>query len=198
MIQGNAGATSDHEILEQIAARSRAAVSELYDRYSRLLYGVILGVVRDTDDAEDILQEVFVQVWRSAVTFNPALGSPRTWLVRMAHNRSIDLLRSRRWRNRQHEVRASSDDGESPTLSSSIADTTWATAVRNEQATYISSALSRLPAEQSALIDLAFLQGFTHTEIARRTGIPLGTVKTRIRNGMLQLRTQLRSYAEEG
>src|SRR5437762_7962793 len=92
---------TDQELLEQLIARHPAALSELYDRFSKLLYGIIVSVVRDTDDAEDLLQEVFVQLWRSASTYQPALGTPKRWLARMAHNKAIDHLRSKRYKQRR-------------------------------------------------------------------------------------------------
>src|SRR4051812_25414401 len=95
---------TDIQLLELVTARDTAAISVLYDRFSKLMYGIILAVVRDTDDAEDILQEVFVQIWKSASTYQPALGSPKTWMARLAHNRAVDLLRSKRYRQRKSEV----------------------------------------------------------------------------------------------
>lgn len=191
-------ALSDAQLLERIASKQTEALSLLYDRFSKLLYGVILAVVRDTDDAEDILQEVFIQVWRSASTYQPALGQPKTWLVRLAHNRSIDLLRSKRHKQKKMEMQGfdgSDDDIRIP--AEYVADATWQSTVHKEQTVHISNALSQLPPEQRSLIDLAFLQGFTHQEIAQQTGIPLGTVKTRIRTGMQGLRAHLRFIAEE-
>lgn len=189
---------TDQQLIDRIVQREAPALSDLYDRYSKLLYGIILAVVHDTDDAEDILQEVFVQVWRSASTYNATLGSLKTWLVRAAHNRAVDLLRSKRHRQRKLEVRGN-DDGatEFPTPKSLVEDSTWKATLHNERSGYISTALAHLPGEQSTLIEMAFLHGYTHHEIAEQTGIPLGTVKTRIRTGMVRLRTHLSPLAEE-
>lgn len=188
----------DQQLLESIAAKQTEALSLLYDRFSKLLYGIILSVVRDTDDAEDILQEVFIQIWRNASTYQPALGTPKTWLVRLAHNRAIDLLRSKRYKQKKSEVRNFDDgDQEMRTPAEMIVDSTWEETTRQETKVYVSSALARLPGEQRTLIDLAFMQGYTHQEIATQTGIPLGTVKTRIRAGMQCLRSQLQDMAEE-
>ena len=188
----------DQQLLENVAAKRPEALSVLYDRFSKLLYGVILSVVRDTDDAEDILQEVFIQVWRNASTYQPILGAAKTWLVRLAHNRAIDLLRSKRYRQKKVEVQSPEDgDQEIRPPAEMIVDTTWLETTQQETKHYVSSALLRLPSEQRSLIDLAFMQGFTHQEIAAQTGIPLGTVKTRIRAGMQCLRSQLQEIAEE-
>ncbi len=188
---------TDQKLIGRIVQREQRALSDLYDRYSKLLYGIILAVVRDTDDAEDILQEVFVQVWRSASTYNADLGSLKTWIVRAAHNRAIDLLRSKRHRQQQLEVRGNDGGMELPTPSSFVEDSTWKAALQSERSGYISTALSQLPSDQSRLIEMAFLHGFTHHEIAEQTGIPLGTVKTRIRTGMMLLRSHLSPLAEE-
>lgn len=189
---------SDQELIEYVAAKQPEALSTLYDRFSKLLYGIILTVVRDSDDAEDILQEVFIQIWRSAHTYQGALGTPKTWLVRLAHNRAIDLLRSKRYKQKKSEVQSFGDgEQEIPTPADLIANTTWQETLQHEKRGYISTALSQLPQEQRSLIDLAFLQGYTHHEIAEKTGIPLGTVKTRIRAGMQCLRSHLRFFAEE-
>jgi RNA polymerase sigma-70 factor (ECF subfamily) len=189
---------SDPQLLERIVAKEQEALSALYDRFSKLLYGIILAVVRDTDDAEDIMQEVFIQVWKSAGTYQPALGTPKTWLVRMAHNRAIDLLRSKRYKQKKAEVGGLGDsEQEFRPPAEYIEDSVWRATVTKEQTTHISAALSQLPAEQRALIELAFLKGYTHQEIAQETGIPLGTVKTRIRTGMQGLRGHLRFIAEE-
>ncbi|MEO5931559.1 MAG: sigma-70 family RNA polymerase sigma factor [Candidatus Kapaibacterium sp.] len=183
---------TDIQLLECIAARNTAAVSVLYDRFSKLMYGIILAVVRDTDDAEDILQEVFMQIWKNASTYQPALGSPKTWMARLAHNRAIDLLRSKRYRQRKSEV-AGLDSGnmDATPPAEYVDNNTWRQTVHNEQSGYISRAMARLPHEQRNLIDMAFLQGYTHQEIATATNIPLGTVKTRIRSGMQELRSYL-------
>ncbi len=190
--------TTDAHLLERIAAKDQNALADLYDRFSKVLYGIILAVVRDTDDAEDILQEVFIQVWRSAGTYQPALGTAKTWLIRLAHNRAIDLLRSRRHKQKKMEIGGlDSNDADFRTPTDFVSDSTWQAAVQKEQAAYVSHALAQLPVEQRRLIELAFLNGFTHQEIAQQTGIPLGTIKTRIRSGMSVLRAHLQFVAEE-
>jgi RNA polymerase sigma-70 factor (ECF subfamily) len=186
---------SDTELVEQIVARHPAALAELYDRHARLLHGIILSVVRNAHDTEDILQDVFVQVWRSAATYQAALASPKRWLATMAHNRAIDMLRSRRYQQRKLEV--AGDDDEGPGAAFAVDDSAWRYAVEAELAHYLSAALATLPSSQRELIALAFFEGYSHSEIAEKTGIALGTVKTRIRTGMMALRSHLESVARE-
>ena len=194
----NAVRLTDHELIEQISAHHPAALSVLYDRFSKLLYGIILSVVRDTDDAEDLLQEVFAQVWRSASTYNAALGAPKRWLARMAHNRAIDLLRSRRYQQKKLESHPTDeDDNPLDRIADEGGSDAWQSMVQREHSVYVTAALAGLPDAQQSLIRMAFFDGYTHQEIAGMTGIPLGTVKTRIRSGMQALRARLVSLAGE-
>ena len=175
---------------QRIVARDTAALADLYDRHSRLLFGLILRIVRDRAEAEEILQEVFVRVWTRAELYDPRLGSPTPWLVRLARNCAIDRLRARRVR----------DAAGGPALDESVAEpAASATAIRTPEASYMDAerrgkvidALAGLPAEQRRLIEAAFFEGYTHSELAKRFGLPLGTVKTRIRAGMIAMRQRL-------
>ena len=177
---GNIG--QDIELLERIVARDAGAVGELYDRHSRLLYGLILRIVRDRSEAEEILQEVFVLVWNRGATYNPVLGSPAAWLVGIARNRAIDRLRANTVRRRAIEsMRVDVEPADSPEIDASLA----------EQQRTVKEALDAIPREQRDLIEEAYFLGFTHSELAERHKLPLGTVKTRIRTGLLALRGQL-------
>jgi RNA polymerase sigma-70 factor (ECF subfamily) len=172
----------DSVLLERIAARDAAAVGELYDRHSRLLYGLILRILADRGEAEEILQEVFVLVWNRAATYNPGLGPPAAWLVGIARNRAIDRLRANSARRRAFEsVRVDVESNESPETNASL----------GEEQRAIRQALDAIPPEQRDLIEEAFFLGFTHSELAERHNLPLGTVKTRIRTGLLALREHL-------
>jgi RNA polymerase sigma-70 factor, ECF subfamily len=190
---GNLDTIADVALLRRAASRDHAAVAALYDRHARLLYSVILRILRDQSDAEDVLQDVFVRVWEHADTYNEGLGSPTAWLVRVARNRAIDRLRMRQARDERQAMPASdgSDEGlrldlvEAPSASPEDATAT------SERQRTIAAALNRLNADQRMLIEQAFFFGYTHSEIAERLGIPLGTVKTRIRTGMLALRRDL-------
>jgi RNA polymerase sigma-70 factor (ECF subfamily) len=170
---------TDVVLLHRIAARDNAAVAELYDRHNRLLYGLILRILRNRDEAEDVLQEVFVTIWTRAGTYDMTLGSPLAWLVRVARNRAIDRLRSRQVADRALDS--------VPLPLSPAGDPETGAAQRQEQET-MARALAALPGEQRTLIEHAFYLGWTHAELASRFELPLGTVKTRIRRGMMALR----------
>ncbi|HET7152627.1 MAG TPA: sigma-70 family RNA polymerase sigma factor [Candidatus Kapabacteria bacterium] len=188
--------TSDEQLLNAVSQKQASAFSDLYDRYSRLLYGTLLNIVRDTDDAEDLLQEVFVQIWNAAATYNPALGSAKGWMIRIARNRAINLLHSKRHQQKQMEVELPDENG-SEILDKQFHDGgTLKQVVRSEEEELLNNALGALPQEQRCLIELAFLEGYSHSEIAEKLSLPLGTVKTRIRSGMISLREQLRFIEE--
>ena len=167
-------------LLDRVTARDPNALSELYDKHSRLLFGLILRILRNRDEAEEVLQEVFVQTWTKANTYHSALGSPAGWLVGIARNRAIDRLRANAVRFRTLETPPPPLPTETPTRGS-----------LGEQQLDIQRALDTLPAEQRNLIQHAYFFGFTHSELADRFSLPLGTVKTRIRSGLQALRGRL-------
>ena len=178
----------DVVLVERVVARDADAVSDLYDRYSRLLYGLILRIVRDHSEAEEILQEVFVLVWNRGATYNALLGSPAAWLVGIARNRAIDRLRANSARGRVIEsARLDTEPSASPEMDASLA----------EQQRTVRRALDAIPREQRDLIEDAYFLGFTHSELAERHRLPLGTVKTRIRTGLLALRERLSQIGVE-
>jgi RNA polymerase sigma-70 factor (ECF subfamily) len=172
----------DVTLVDRVAARDASAVGELYDRHSRLLYGLILRILRDRSDAEEVLQEVFLLVWNRISTYNAALGSPGAWLVGIARNRAIDRLRANTVRLHAVETtRFQFQANDDPETSASL----------GEQQQAVMRALDAVPREQRLLIEEAYYLGFTHSELAARHKLPLGTVKTRIRTGLLTLREQL-------
>jgi RNA polymerase sigma-70 factor (ECF subfamily) len=162
-------------------ARDAKAVGELYDRHHRLLYGLILRIVRDRSEAEEILQEVFVQVWTRADSYNVELGAPVAWLVRIARNRAIDRLRANTVRIRTAEAAPLPPPVESPETRAAL----------TEKQRAVARALEALPADQRQLIEYAYFLGLTQSELAERFGLPLGTVKTRVRTGMITLKREL-------
>ena len=166
----------DAATLTRIGQRDENAMEEIFRRYSGPVYSVALRVLHDTGQAEDVLQEVFLQLWRNPTAFVQDRGSLGAWLVVVARNRAIDLLRRRK----------PSDSVEDVVLASSVnvADE----AERNIMMEKVRRALDELPSEQRKSLELAYFEGLSHTEIASRTGDPLGTVKTRIRQALITLR----------
>src|SRR5688572_4001810 len=179
----------DVGLLQRIVVRDAAAVGELYDRHNGRLFAVIMRILRNRSDAEEVLQEVFVRVWTRADTYDARLGCPAAWLTRMARNRAIDRLRARR-------TRGETDTPDAPetaqqTHAVSADPNPERLAQDTERTARIRSALEDLPEDQRVLIAAAFFEGYTHSELAARFQLPLGTVKTRIRNGTLAMRDQL-------
>ncbi len=181
----------DFSLLQRIAARDTAALAELYDRHSRLLFGLILRIVRDRGDAEEILQEAFVRVWTRTEKFDAQMGGPLPWIVRVARNCAIDRLRARRVRAAVHTPAIDFAAVEATAPAATAIQTPEAAVLDAERRRTLTDALAGLPAEQRQLIEAAFFEGYTHSELAQRFGLPLGTVKTRIRTGMTAMRQRL-------
>jgi RNA polymerase sigma-70 factor (ECF subfamily) len=175
---------SDVELLRAVTGGDEAALSELYDRYRLILFGLLLRILHSRAEAEDCLQEVFLQVWRQAAGFDEARGRPFTWLVTMARSRAIDRLRALSSRDRTAQDAAREVVEET---SDAFTDT-----IRSEQSATVRRALDALPEEQRRVLELAYFEGLTQSEIAARLSQPLGTIKTRTRSGMMKLRELLR------
>ncbi len=176
----------DLESLRRLVSGDQEAAARLYDRHARALYSLILRIVGDEGEAEDVLQEVFVQAFRQAGRYDSSRGAVAAWLLMMARSRAIDRLRARRTRveGRTGEVAVLNDVPDSqPDASSAM--------LHEEQTRIVREALAELPLLQRMAIELAYYEGLSHTEIAQRLEQPLGTVKTRIRLGLLKLRDVL-------
>ena len=169
-------AQDDAALLAQVQRGDETAMASLFDRYSKIVYSVALRVLRDPASAEDVLQEVFMQIWRNPNSFIATRGSLGGWLAVVARNRSIDALRRKR----------PSDPVEDMSLASkyNLADE----AERNSLMEKARGVIRQLPMEQRKTLEMAFFDGLTHSEIAEMTGDPLGTVKTRIRSALTSLR----------
>ena len=166
----------DATLLALVRRGDEHAMASIYDRYSRVVYSVALRVLRDPASAEDVLQEVFLQVWRSPERFVALRGSLGGWLTVVTRNRSIDALRRKK----------PSDTIDDLSLASQY--DLAAEAERNTMAEKARTIIVRLPPEQRKTLEMAFFDGLTHSEIAEMTGDPLGTVKTRIRSALTTLR----------
>ena len=182
---------SDTELLERIARGESDAVAVLYDRYASRVLGLTTRILRDPDEAEDVLQEVFMHVWRSPRQFDETRGTAMTWLLILARSRAIDRLRSLRRRGKDRQVPiedhaiASGEDLERG-------------AANAQEGAVVRRALADLPPDQRRALELAYFDGYTQSEIAQMTGAPLGTVKTRLRQGMMKLRDGYRAYSRSG
>lgn len=183
---------ADLALLRRIAARDEVALADLYDRHSRLAYSVIMRILRNPSDAEDVLQETFVRVWSRAETYDARLGSPAAWLTRIARNRAIDRLRARRVREDISVEHGTGPDGEVvPLAALETRETPEVVLQENATADAVRAAMAALSAVQRELIEAAFFEGYTHHELSTRFGVPLGTVKTRIRTGLTAMRGRL-------
>jgi len=178
-------AADDRVLLRGVAAGDMEALRQLYARHSAVLFALALKVLSDRAEAEDVLQEAFVQVWKTAGSFDEERGKPIGWLIMLTRSRAIDQLRSRKARTRVTESMARD------LVKTAEARTPADEASASEAQRAIRARLKSLPAEQRLAIEMAYFGGLTQFEIAQQLGQPLGTVKTRIRNGMMRLRELL-------
>ncbi len=174
----------DARLVRRIAQGDKAALADLYDRFSRPLYATALRVVNDTAEAQDIVHDVFVTMWEKAPTFESTRGSAFAWALTLTRNRAIDRVRMRRRRADLLTAAAPSDLGYDENNSGTVTDT----AALGDQATAIRAAVATLPPDQKRALELAFFSGLTQQQIAEKLSEPLGTVKARIRRALLKLR----------
>jgi RNA polymerase sigma-70 factor (ECF subfamily) len=168
--------TTTSELLRRIALGDHEALAELFDLQSRLVSAVALRVVRDRAEAEDVVQETFLQVWRQAGRFDPSRGRPEAWLCTIARTRALDRLRRRAARREEQ--------AEPPPSSAALP-------ACPAEAHLVRKALAGLSEDQRRALELAYYEGLTQSEIATRLGEPLGTIKTRIRTALIRLRETL-------
>lgn len=180
---------SQARLLHRIAAQDRQALAEFYDQTAAVLFSTAMRILGDTHEAEEVVQDVFVQIWNKAATFDAALGAPFHWALGITRNRSIDRLRARQRRSRVLEE-MTQETGDQPVASPPQDEF----ALSEEELASVRSAVKSLPQDQRQAIELAFFGGLTHVEIAGALNEPLGTVKARIRRGMLKLRESLQAY----
>jgi RNA polymerase sigma-70 factor, ECF subfamily len=181
---------SDEELLALVLRRQEAALGAIYDRYIRLVYAVALRITGDRETAEEVVQDVFQNVWQAASSFQPGAGSFSAWLLGITRHRAIDATRSKRERGRAREqpldeVRSSGDE-------SSLDREVGQRLLRDT----VQTALGTLPPNQRQTIELAYYGGLTRAEIAERLNEPLGTIKTRMRLGLSKLRDLLHQADE--
>ena len=167
---------NDGALIAAIRSGNQDAMAQLYARYSSVVYAVALRVLGDTAAAEDVLQEIFMQLWRSPEAFDSGRGNLAPWLAVIARNRAVDVLRKRRPQTEISETIVSVE----PDLASE--------AERGRAMEKVRLVLKEMPAPQRSALEMAYFEGYSHSEISEKTGEPLGTVKTRIRNGLMLLR----------
>lgn len=172
---------TEQELVELLRQRTQAAFSYLYDHYAATLNGVIVGVIQDNEVAGDVLQDVFVKIWRQIDQYDASKGRLFTWMYNIARTTAIDMLRSRDWKNSRRHHSLTEEYALLPDTSPHPADELG-----------LRKSIQSLREEYKVLVELSYFQGYTQDEIARMLNIPLGTVKTRIRSAILQLKQQVK------
>jgi RNA polymerase sigma factor (sigma-70 family) len=171
---------SEQELVALLQERNEKAFGYLYDNYSGALFGIVNGIITDKEVANDVLQNVFVNIWRKIESYDSSKGRLFTWMLNIARNASIDELRSKGYKDSQKNI---SFDG-----STEIPGAVTGPAIDDVG---LKKVLTKLKSELRVLVDMSYFQGFTHEEISKALNIPLGTVKTRIRSALIQLRTMI-------
>ena len=177
------------QLLRRIAAQDRDALAEFYDQTARPLFSVAYRMLGNSEESEEVIQDVCVQIWTKAPTFDVNLGLPFHWVLGILRNRCIDRLRAR-----QRRARVIAEPGDDQNLEPAAETASPKPALAESELEAIRSAVGSLPAEQRQAIEMAFFGGLTHPEIAAALTQPLGTIKARIRRGMLKLRESLEMY----
>ncbi len=185
-------ALEDLELLARISTGDSAALSRIYDKYKRKIYSLVLQIVKREEDASEIVQDVFLQVWDKATLFDDGRGTFSAWLSTLAHNKAINVMRSRRFKKSAQEVTQDLNDlselGSEHTVEHRTA---LDEQIEDDERSQIMEVLNRIPSEQRTTLIMAYYSGYSQSEIAEALGVPLGTIKTRMRQGMIKLRELL-------
>jgi RNA polymerase sigma-70 factor (ECF subfamily) len=182
---------ADEDLMPLVAQKDPTAFEVFYDRHGGAAYSLAYRIVGDATSAEDVTQEAFLSIWRSRARYDPTRGSVRAWALGIVRNRAIDALRREGGRAPKLDL-----DDEATLERREAPERTEAEALRRETARHVRGALGSLPNEQSKVIELAYFGGFTHSEIARMLGMPIGTVKGRMRLGLEKMRARFAEFAE--
>jgi RNA polymerase sigma-70 factor, ECF subfamily len=182
---------ADEDLMPLVAQKDPTAFEVFYDRHGGAAYSLAYRIVGDATSAEDVTQEAFLSIWRSRARYDPTRGSVRAWALGIVRNRAIDALRREGGRAPKLDL-----DDEATLERREAPERTEAEALRRETARQVRGALGSLPNEQSKVIELAYFGGFTHSEIARMLGMPIGTVKGRMRLGLEKMRARFAEFAE--
>ena len=189
---GHSDANVDCDLIALISRGDESAFSEFYDLHSPLMFSAAVAILRDSSEAEDLLQEIFVTIWEKASTYDRSRGTPLAWVMTMIRTRSIDRLRSRKSKQSTierafEELKPAPPDGE---------DAAFLNVAVREMAFGLRTAMANLSSEQRTVLELAYFNGLSQSEIAETLSEPIGTIKARARRGMIQLRDQLRPFID--
>ena len=182
--EGPARPVSLEQLLRRAATGDETAFAELYDAVSSRLFGLVRRVVRDPAQSEEVTQEVFLEIWRHSARFDPSKGAAMSWMLTIAHRKAVDRVRSAEASGRREAAYGRREQGVPH-------DETAESATASLEATRVRAALADLTSKQREAVELAFLGGYTHTEVATMLDLPIGTAKTRIRDGLIRLRDAL-------
>jgi RNA polymerase sigma-70 factor (ECF subfamily) len=187
---------SDSDLVRRMASGDESAVAALYDRYGNVMYAVAYRIMGQKADAEEVVMEAFTQVWRDAARFEAARGSVAAWLTMISRSRALDQIRSRDRRERLNTAAAREDQVQTTPTGNRGSDPGYQVE-QTERQKRVAAALESLSPTQRQAIELAYYEGLSQSEIAERLNEPLGTIKTRVRLGMMKLREALRPYYYE-
>jgi RNA polymerase sigma-70 factor (ECF subfamily) len=182
-----AGSDPQRELIQRVGRGDQDAFAELYDATAPLVHGVVLKVVRDLSHTEEVVQEVFVELWRVAPRFDPSKGSVASWVATIAHRRAVDRVRSEQASRNRVEKELTKIEPATDVVSETVVEVDQADFERRR----VRRALERLTAMQRQALELAYFGGYTYREVAVLLDVPEGTIKTRIRDGMIRLRDEL-------
>ncbi|HXG39169.1 MAG TPA: sigma-70 family RNA polymerase sigma factor [Bacteroidota bacterium] len=185
--------TEDLALIERVKRRDEQALAKLYDRYAQLLYTLALRIVSTSEEAEDVLQEVFLQIWNRSNTYMKERGTVYSWVVTLTRNKAIDRVRSKRYKQQAKEVKL--DDAAH--LAESHTTNPQHAVVLKEYQEIVAAAQKKLSSVEAQILDLSYYGGYSQTEIAKMLKMPLGTVKTKMRQGIIKLRQALRQGRSE-
>ena len=183
---------SEEELIALLKNKDEKAFNYLYDNYSGALYGLILKVVMASEYAEEVIQDVFVKIWKNIDQYDPSKGRLYTWMINIARNTALDYLKSKGYQNEQKNQSLSNfvHKDDPPILAGQVDET----GIKRSDQIGMKNIIYSMKKEWQELIELAYFQGFTQTEIAEKLNIPIGTVKTRTRNALTELRKLLKDY----
>jgi len=181
--------SDDPAVVERINNKDKSAFNELYNRYSQLVYNLAYRILKDREDAEETVQETFLQIWNKVGSYQSDRGAVSTWIINIARSRSIDKLRTLKYRNKNTEL-----DEEKVNSSINLTDIIEQ---RDERKAVFQKAMQALPEKQRIALEMVYFEGYTHIETAEKLNEPLGTIKTRIRLGVSKLKDTILPYLKE-